>query len=995
MGYTKIMLLWRYRAQRARLVKNLLRYLFLFLSLTAFLFNPLHLLFVAAQSEDEFVSELVASMSVEEKVGQLFLVSFPGNNLSPTSDIAQLVQEYRIGGVVLQASNRNFFNTEDAPRQVLALTNGLQSLALTPPTPSVITSTPPITPTWNPLPLLIAIDHEGDGYPYTTLRSGMTSAPDNMALGATWNEENALTVGQVVGQELAAVGVNFLLGPSLDVLDRPRPSLAGDLGTRTFGGDPYWVGKLGRAYIAGVHKGSEGRVAVAAKHFPGLGGSDRRPDEEVATVQKSLEQLRQIELAPFFAVTQPATGTVTTAEALMTSHIRYRGFQGNIRQLTRPISFDAQNLPAILALPEIQPWRKSGGILLAGPLGVPAIKKFYDPSLQSFNAKRVAQEAFLAGNDLLILSQFGLTDSWDEQLGNIKSTIQFFREKYNADADFKARVDDAVWRIIRLKHSLYPDFSLASVQRPLEGLTRVGQGNSAMIQVAKSAVTLVYPGSGELADRLPSPPLGDENIVIFTDDRQARDCTDCPFFYFIEPLAIQTLMLQLYGPQASGQVDPARVNSFTFTQLKTALATATANEPLSVEINNLIGQTDWIIFAMLDINTTDYPQSDAVRLFLRTRSDSLRGKKIVVMAYNAPYYLDTTEISKLTAYYGVYGKTPEALEASIRVLFQEFNPVGAPPVSVEGINYDLIRQMEPDPNQVIGIEVVHETAVMTATKKPAPSPVPGETPTSTALGIKVGDTLHLRTTVIVDRNGHPVPDGTPVVFRLLYPTEGRELPRQSANTVNGVAETSVTLDHVGQLLITASSDPANRSVTMVVTIEAEKGAIIATVVPSPTATATSTPTPTPTPTPPTPTPTATVAPAAEEPPAKPLMAKLLNEFDLFLSFVSVALLGSAIYLAGGYGRRALRDRLRTFLWGLACGLLGYILYGVGWLSLRGLPWAGEALFQWVPQRLEPVLICLIFGLSPLPVLWWKGHRAYLEAGRAVDEDFTEEQGLRE
>ncbi len=76
-----------------------------------------------------------------------------------------------------------------------------------------------------------------------------------------------------------------------------------DLGVRTFGGDPFWVGEMGKAFIAGLHQGSEGRMVVISKHFPGRGGSDRPADEEVATVRKSLEQLKQIELAPFFSVT--------------------------------------------------------------------------------------------------------------------------------------------------------------------------------------------------------------------------------------------------------------------------------------------------------------------------------------------------------------------------------------------------------------------------------------------------------------------------------------------------------------------------------------------------------------------------------------------------------------------------------------------------------------------------------------------------------------------
>jgi len=108
--------------------------------------------------------------------------------------------------------------------------------------------------------------------------------------------------GRCSGQELSALGINFLLGPSLDVLDLPKIEITSNLGTRTFGGDPFWVGEMGRAYIRGVHQGSNGKLAVAAKHFPGYGGSDRLPEEEVATVRKSLDELKSFDLAPFFAL---------------------------------------------------------------------------------------------------------------------------------------------------------------------------------------------------------------------------------------------------------------------------------------------------------------------------------------------------------------------------------------------------------------------------------------------------------------------------------------------------------------------------------------------------------------------------------------------------------------------------------------------------------------------------------------------------------------------
>jgi len=266
-----------------------------------------------------------------------------------------------------------------------------------------------------------------------------------MAIGATWNPTHAEAVGGVIGEELSELGVNLLLGLSLDVLDTPRPGKPADLGTLSFGGDPYWVGKMGGAFIRGVHSGSEGRVAVVPGHFPGLGAADRPFSEEVSTVQKSLEQLKQIELAPFFAVAS-AEDVLDRPDGLLISHIRYRGFQGNIYASTKPVSFDPQALQ----------------------LGVRAVRRFYDPTEQQFNSRRIALEAFLAGNDLLILSHFALSDDWESHVANVQATIQFFREKYASDPTFQAKVDEAVLRILQLKLDLYGSFSRTAVQVDVE-----------------------------------------------------------------------------------------------------------------------------------------------------------------------------------------------------------------------------------------------------------------------------------------------------------------------------------------------------------------------------------------------------------------------------------------------------------------------------------------------------------------------------------------------
>ena len=178
------------------------------------------------QAQTDPVDALLARLTTREKVGQLFVVAFWGRTISPQRWVGKLIQEHKIGGVVLITSNSNLSNREpDTPRAVAELCDGLQTMALDEAGPGI--------------PLFIAIDHEGDGFPYTRITNGVTPLPNPMAIGATRDARYAEQVGEIVGRELAAMGINMLLGPVIDVLDDPRPGSRGDVGSRVFGGDPY------------------------------------------------------------------------------------------------------------------------------------------------------------------------------------------------------------------------------------------------------------------------------------------------------------------------------------------------------------------------------------------------------------------------------------------------------------------------------------------------------------------------------------------------------------------------------------------------------------------------------------------------------------------------------------------------------------------------------------------------------------------------------------
>ncbi|HXV99807.1 MAG TPA: glycoside hydrolase family 3 N-terminal domain-containing protein, partial [Anaerolineae bacterium] len=874
-----------------------------------------------AQSPDP-IAEIMSRMSVEDKVGQLFIVPFSGSNANPDSDIYQLLTEYKVGGVILLASNSNFNNDASAPRQIAELTNSLKTTAFN----------------TNAIPLFVAIDQEGDAYPFTRITGGVTPIPSQMAVGATWDPGKAEAVGQIVGEELAAMGINLLLGPGLDVLNDPRPTGSGDIGIRVFGGDPFWVSQMGRAYIRGVHVGSNGRVATVAKHFPGHGGSDRLPDLEVATVDKSLQELQRIELPPFFHVTAdlsdnplyPSDDQLGVTDALMSSHIRYRGFQGDIRQFTVPISFDAEGMRTLMSLPEIAPWREQGGLIISDALGVPAVRKHYDPLLEQFPHRRIAKEAFLAGNDVLSLVQFALKSLWQDQFPNIKDTIFFFRTEYISNPAFAEQVDAAVARILRLKLKLYPELSAGALNVDANRALEVtSQTRPVINDIARQSLTLLYPSLAELRQRLPQPPRPDEKILIISDTRLVRECftADCQPTELLPRVSLQETMLRLYGPGASGQIQPEQISTITFSELKLALGgvlTQSPQEPAAPdqpnpvmqisadEVRARIQEADWLIFAALDLNTSRFSDSDALKLFLAQESAILRDKTTVVLALNGPYYLDTTEITKLTAYFGIYSKTTPHLEAAARALFGEADFPGASPVSIEGIGYRLVDVLAPDPDQ----EVLIETVELAPESNIAPV------------------TAKVRVGPIVDHNGHTVPDETPVEIKAML--NQLQLTSATAPTQAGLAEATLTLMEPGEIQIFAVAGQTVNSQKIRVSVLAPPTPTFTPETPAPTATPAPPPTSTPPPSPttlPSPTPV-TIDDKPQSPDTTtslPANSRSLNSIDLLSALGATLLAGLLGFWLGQQSHKPLSRQVRLALWTLIGGLLAYLIYGAGWL----------------------------------------------------------------
>lgn len=877
-------------------IKNSLNSLLILFVLLA-LVNPFSLASASPVAQELSANEkaqaLLASLTPEERVGQLFLMSYQGMDTSEGTPIYDLIVNYHAGGVALLADNDNFTAGDEALTQLLTMNRQLQLIRWAYAQQEQVN--PKTGETFQPgfIPPFIAVSQDGDGAPTDQIISGLTPLPNAMSIGATWNTDLARQIGNVLGGELSALGFNLLMGPSEDVLESPLQEGSQALGSRTFGGDPFWVGQMGRAYIEGVHEGSDNRMAVAAKHFPGIGSADRLPEEEIATVRKSLEQLQSFDLPPFFDVTGNAAAPEAKADALLVSHIRYQGFQGNIRTTTRPVSFDQQAFNLLMGLPALASWRDQGGIVISDDLGSRSVRRFYEltnPN-QPFDARRVALNAFLAGNDLLYLGNITSSDDPDAYTTSVK-ILDSFAQKYREDPAFAQRVDQSVLRILALKFKLYGSFVLNLTIAPIEGIQGLGNGEQVAFEVARSAATLISPSIAEMDDAIPDPPNRNDRIVFISDVRMDRQCSQCPSQTGLSVDALQQAVTRLYGPQASGQITPAYLLSYSYADLERMLN----GDEAALQLESDLRRAHWIVFSMLNVDKS-IPSSQALDRFLAERPELFQQKRLIVFAFNAPYYLDATNISKLTAYFGLYSKGPSFVDVAARLLFRELRPAGSLPVSVPGVGYDLISATMPDPEQVIPLlldQPEQEEQLEDATLTPAPP-----------LEFRIGNLISLRTGIIYDHNGNPVPDGTPVQFITTLNGEVSVLP-QTANTIEGIARLTIQVTRSGALEIKVETEPAKNSEILRFEIPPENEIILTA---TPTLEPTNTPTPTPSPTIPPPV-------VVQQPPAPVARPNLA---DWLVAMLLTSVVGLSVYRISavvGQVRWGIRSSFLAFIGGL-------------------------------------------------------------------------------
>ncbi|MEW6224404.1 MAG: glycoside hydrolase family 3 N-terminal domain-containing protein [Chloroflexota bacterium] len=178
-------------------------------------------------------------------------------------------------------------------------------------------------------PLLVAADQEGGQL--QGLGDGTTPFPGAMALGATFEPELAERVGRATGAELLAMGVNVAYAPVCDLASNPANL---GLGIRSFGDDPAAVAAFVGATVRGLRAAG---VAVAAKHFPGLGEADQDSHHALPTLAHDRARLDRMELVPFRAAIEAG------ADLVMSAHVSLPAVTGDaslVATLSRSVMHD-------------------------------------------------------------------------------------------------------------------------------------------------------------------------------------------------------------------------------------------------------------------------------------------------------------------------------------------------------------------------------------------------------------------------------------------------------------------------------------------------------------------------------------------------------------------------------------------------------------------------------------------------------------------------------
>ncbi|WP_113671306.1 glycoside hydrolase family 3 protein [Vallitalea guaymasensis] len=239
---------------------------------------------------DEKIEEMIDGMTLEEKIGQMFMIDADSLNNAPVTVLddfgREVIKKYNLGGVIF------FKNNIDTIPQTEKLISDIQETSS--------------------IPLFISVDEEGGLVSRIAKNPNMhaTVLPDNKVIGDTGNPENAYKIGQILGREISSLGFNMDFAPVADVNTNPDNTV---IGVRSYGSDEQLVGDMVYNCVKGLQ---DENVSAVVKHFPGHGDTTNDTHLGSVVTNHSIERLKEVEFVPF------KKGIEADVDGVMIAHIK-------------------------------------------------------------------------------------------------------------------------------------------------------------------------------------------------------------------------------------------------------------------------------------------------------------------------------------------------------------------------------------------------------------------------------------------------------------------------------------------------------------------------------------------------------------------------------------------------------------------------------------------------------------------------------------------------
>lgn len=300
-----------------------------------------------AEAQQKWVDSLYNQMSLEEKIGQLFMVqAFSNQGLAHENLISQLITNHHIGGIIFSKGD---------PMSQARINNIFQDASK--------------------IPLLIGMDAEWG----LSMRLENTYAfPWNMTLGAITDNSLIEQVGKQLGEHCKRLGVHFNFAPVVDINTNPINPI---IGNRSFGEDRDNVTNKALAFMKGMQ---EAGVLANAKHFPGHGDTDSDSHKTLPTIHFDEKRIDSVELYPYRSLIKQGLSSVMVAH------------------LNVPALEPQEGVPSSLSHHIVTDILKDSlqfqGLIYTDALNMKGASNFSLPG-------DIDLAAFLAGNDVLLISE--------------------------------------------------------------------------------------------------------------------------------------------------------------------------------------------------------------------------------------------------------------------------------------------------------------------------------------------------------------------------------------------------------------------------------------------------------------------------------------------------------------------------------------------------------------------------------------------------------------